>query len=80
MIEASQVLDLVIPVSISSKLTNSELTNLLESYQLAKNAMHDFIQGKLTWVEYLELLELHQVNIDSYLDNLDHNLHQIGLG
>ncbi len=76
---AQKVLDLVIPASVTSKLNNSELENLLKSYQLTKSAMNDFIKGHLTWTEYLELLELHQVNIDSYLNNLDHNLHQIGL-
>lgn len=76
---ASQVLDLVIPVGASSSLSSSELSSLLESYHLAKSAMNDFIRGQLTWVEYLELLELHEINIDSYLDNLDRNLIQIGL-
>ena len=79
MLSAEKILDLVIPASVSSQLNGKELEKLLDSYHLAKCAMNDFINGQLTWVEYLELLELHQINIDSYLDNLDRNLQQIGL-
>ncbi len=74
-----KVLNLAIPVNISSQLNQTELKKLVKSYNLCEQAMKDFLSAKLTWEEYLNILELHQVNIDSYLKTVDCNLHNIGI-
>ncbi len=76
---AGKALDLVIPARASRELSQSEMDKLLTSYQLAKQALNDFLKAKLTWEEYLEILEMHQINIDSYLNTIDYNLTKIGV-
>lgn len=76
---AGKALDLVIPARLSRELSPSEMDKLLTSYGLVKQALNDFLQAKLTWEEYLEILEMHQINIDSYLNTIDYNLTKIGV-
>lgn len=76
---AEKALDLVIPTRSCHELSFSQMNKLLTSYQLAKQALNDFLEAKLTWEEYLEILEIHQINIDSYLNTLDYNLTKIGV-
>lgn len=57
---------------------SSDISNLLRSYSLIGKARDDFVKGLLTFAEYLELLEMHEINVDSYLNTLDENLTAIG--
>lgn len=59
-------------------MNDSDTRNLLESYSLIERVRDDFLAGLLTFEEYLELLEMHQINVDSYLNTLDENLTTIG--
>lgn len=76
---AKDILDLAIPTRVAKEFNQSDFDKLFQSYNLAKLARDDFLAGELTWEEYLNLLELHQINIDSYLSNLELNLHELGL-
>lgn len=75
------VLRLGIPSQVSRQISSkTELENLMKSYSIIEQALNDFNKGLLTWEEYLDLLELHEVNIDSYLNTVDYNLRVIGIG
>lgn len=52
----------------------ADLDSLMKSYQLAEEARSAFLDAEITFTEYLELLEIHQINIDGYLETLEHNL------
>lgn len=56
-----------------------QLANLVESHSLIQQARDDFIAGKLELWEYLELVEMHEVNVDSYLNTVEQNLEVIGI-
>ena len=73
------ILQLAIPTSFSRQLSRQQLQNVINSYAIVEQALKDFNRGRLTWSEYLDLLEAHEVNIDSYLNTVDHNLRVIGL-
>ncbi len=72
------VLTLAIPNSLTKQYNDSDLDNLLKSYEIMEVAKSDFIKGELTFDEYLQLCESHQVNIDSYMETIEHNLVAIG--
>lgn len=73
-----EILKVGIPTDFSRQLSDKELAKLMQSYGLIEQALKDFKEGLITWEEYLELLESHQVNIDSYLGIVDKNLTTIG--
>ena len=75
----NNILRLGIPTRVSKQMSKIELSDLMKSYGIVEKALNDFNQGLLTWSEYLDLLEMHQVNIDNYLNTVDHNLHIIGI-
>ncbi len=68
-----------IPTNFSKQLSRPELKSLMRSYGITGKALSDFNNGLITWSEYLDLLESHQINIDSYLSVVSHNLKTIGL-
>ena len=51
-----------------------EIHKIVLSHQLIQQARDDFLACKITVDEYLELLELHKVNVDDYLGNVEDNL------
>ena len=73
------ILQLAIPTSFSRQLSRPQLQQVMKSYGIVEGALQDFKRGLLTWSEYLDLLETHQVNIDSYLNTVDHNLRVMGI-
>jgi hypothetical protein len=56
----------------------SQKLDFLESYAIIEQARNDFLKELLTWEEYLELLELHKINVDEYLEIVDDNLKAVG--
>ncbi len=72
------VLTLAIPNSLTKQCNGRDLDNLLKSYEIMEIAKADFINGELTFDEYLQLCESHQVNVDSYMETIEHNLVTIG--
>lgn len=57
----------------------SDLDKVVRSHMLIQQARDDFLEGRLTWSEYLELCESHELNIDTYLNTVEDNLDLIGI-
>ncbi len=72
-------LDLGITVATTRDHNRDDLINLMESYKIIEIARDDFLNNEISFDEYLQLCELHQVNIDSYADTIEHNLRHLGL-
>lgn len=71
-----KVLTLIIPGTATRDMNNRDLDNLLKSYALAEQAKESFLSREITFDEYLQLLESHQINIDSYAESIEHNLQE----
>jgi hypothetical protein len=69
-----KALSIVIPTRSLRDYNDRDLDNLLESYRLAEIAKDSLIDGKVSFDEYIQLLECHQVNIDGYLETVEGNL------
>lgn len=67
-------LTLVIPSSATRDMNYEDLGKLVDTYAIAEQAKNDFLAQKITFDEYLQLLEMAQVNIDNYAQSLEHNL------
>lgn len=74
-----KVLTLVIPGSAARDYNDRDLDNLMKSYALAEQAKTAFLGREITFDEYLQLLESHQVNVDSYMETVEHNLQEYRL-
>ncbi len=75
----TNVLSLAIPSSATRDMNLSDLEKLMTSYGIIEMARDDFIAGKLTLDEYLDLCATHDMNVDSYLDTVEFNLKQLNL-
>lgn len=74
-----QVLTLVIPTTGTRDMNHSDLRQLIGTYAITEQARDDFLACKITFDEYMDLLETAQVNIDSYLESVEHNLEVLQL-
>ena len=74
-----QALTLVIPGAATRDMNGSDLSNLLETYKIASGAKDAFLEREITFDEYMQLLEMAQVNIDSYLEVVETNLEAMKL-
>ncbi len=75
----NDALTLVVPTGNSEGMSESEMTKLMESYGVMERAKDSFLAGEITFDEYLQLCELHKLNVDSYLEVVEHNLEQLEL-
>ncbi len=55
------------------KLSNDEINYLIEREQVASLALQRLLALEITWSDYLDLLEACNVDIDDYLDDVEHN-------
>jgi hypothetical protein len=74
-----KALTLVIPSTATRDDNDRDLDNLMKSYALAEQAKDAFLAQEVTFDEYLQLLESHQVNVDSYMETIEHNLQEFCL-
>lgn len=72
-------LTLVVPAGNSESMSGSELADLMESYGVMERAKDSFLSGEITFDEYLQLCELHKLNVDSYLEIVEDNLQYLRL-
>lgn len=70
---------LAVPGQKGSDLDSRDRASLLKSYRIAEESRSAFLNGAISFPEYLELLELHQINIDQYLETIEFNLEQLRL-
>lgn len=77
-VNASDILDVQIGLASLKGMREDEVEGVVLSHWLIQQARDDFLNGRLTWSEYLDLVESHQVNMDSYLDTVEENLTIVG--
>ncbi len=74
-----KALTLIIPSNTTRDMNDQDLKNLLDTYALVDTAKSDFLAGRLSFQDYIDLLETAQVNIDSYLSTVENNLYLMKL-
>lgn len=67
-------LSLVVPTSATRDYNKSDLVKLMETYGVLEKAKDAFLNREITFEEYISLCEKAEVNIDSYLETIEHNL------
>ena len=68
-----------LPVSTTRDHSHKDLVNLMETYGVLEKAKDAFLAGEITFEEYISLCEKAEVNIDSYLEVIEHNLIEFNL-
>ena len=72
-------LSLVVPSVATKDCDKKDLINLMETYGVIEKAKDAFLNQEITFEEYLSLCEKAEINIDSYLETIEHNLVQFNL-
>jgi hypothetical protein len=67
-------LTLVIPSSSIQDHDGSDLDKLIATYGILNIAKDDFLAQKLTFDEYMQLVESAEINVDSYMESIEINL------
>ena len=62
---------LIVP---NESLSDAELKDMWERYDAAQKALDLFIQGKISFPDYLDIAEEAEIEIDNYLDDIEFNL------
>ncbi len=70
------MLDDILGLSIitTEKMSESESSKLIEKLECAELAKTRFIKGEISFEDYLDILELCEVDIDNYLITVEDNL------
>lgn len=77
--KVNTALSLAIPTNATKDHNHQDLTNLMESYGIIEKAKDCFVNGEITFEEYITLCEKHEVNVDNYLETIEHNLARLNL-
>jgi len=59
--------------------TKQNYIDLAASYGLIEEGRKAFLDGEITFLEYCDLLDQHDVNVDFYNQNLERNLRRFKL-
>lgn len=68
-----------VEIPLFPELEDDEIAKRIEQEEAANLAMNCFLNGKISFQDYLDILELCEVEMDSYCDNLDSNLIMLGV-
>ena len=71
-------LTLVIPSGLTRDMNSDDIQRMLLTYQIMEVARDNLLSGKLTPDEYFQLAESAEINVDSYMQNIEHNLIVLG--
>lgn len=77
--KTDKALSLMIPVASTKDYDEKELIGLMKTYEVLEKAKDSFLGGEITFEEYITLCEKAEVNIDSYLEVIEHNLTSFNL-
>lgn len=72
-------LALVIPSAATQDHNLSDLEKLMASHIIIEQAQDAFLNQEISVCEYFDLCAKHEVNVDSYLESIEHNLNYFGL-
>lgn len=68
-----------VEIPLFPELEGSEIEKRIEQEEAASLAMDCFIHGKISLEDYLDILELCEVDMDAYSENINSNLIILGL-
>jgi hypothetical protein len=77
--KVDEALTLVIPSAATRNHNHQDLVNLMETYGVMEKAKDSFLDGEITFEEYIALGEKAEINIDNYMETIEHNLIQLKL-
>lgn len=77
--KVDKALSLVVLTSTTKDHNQKDLVELMETYGVLEQAKNDFLNQEITFEEYISLCEKGEVNIDSYLESIEHNLIELKL-
>ena len=63
-----------IPTTGTAQMEQADINKLMQSYQLMLEAQDSLLAQEITFDEYLQLCEVHDFNVDSYLQTVENNL------
>ncbi|MEH1883996.1 hypothetical protein [Nostoc sp.] len=75
------MLDGILGLSIvtTERMSESESSKLIEQLECAELAKQHFIEGAISFEDYLDILNLCEVDIDNYLITVEDNLAVAGI-
>ncbi|MDZ8090239.1 MAG: hypothetical protein RMY16_32515 [Nostoc sp. DedQUE12b] len=68
-----------VEIPLYPQMTEDEIALRVEQEEAAQLAMTCFCNGSITLEEYMDILEMCEVDMDSYCLNLEQNLNATGL-
>ena len=74
----SDILEL--KIITTEKMSESESLKLIEQLECAELAQKRFVDGFISFEDYLDILNLCEVDIDDYLISVQDNLTAVGIG
>ena len=75
----NKALTLVVPTANTKDYDKEDLDNLMQTYAVMEQAKDSFLNGEITFEEYISLAEKAEINVDSYMETIEHNLIQLNL-
>ncbi|MBD2516860.1 hypothetical protein H6G93_17915 [Nostoc sp. FACHB-973] len=68
-----------VEIPLYPQMTEDEITLRLEQEEAAQLGLTCFLKGQITLEEYMDILEMCEVDMDAYCLNLEQNLSDVGL-
>jgi len=77
--QADKALTLVIPCGTTRDMNHQDNLKLMNSYGIIEQAKDSLLAQQITFEEYICLCEQHEINVDSYMETIEHNLVELKL-
>ncbi|MEH1810885.1 MAG: hypothetical protein V7K26_00090 [Nostoc sp.] len=65
-------------IVIVGKISNEEARHLEDKLQVSELALQRFIANQISFADYLDIMELCDIDIDDYLINVERNISTLG--
>ena len=75
--KVDKALTLVVPTNATRDHNRKDLENLMETYGIMEKAKDSLLDGEITFEEYISLAQQAEINVDSYMKTIEHNLIQL---
>lgn len=66
-------------ILLSENLTPEETAHLIDRLEVTRLANEKFCKGEISFADYLDCLEVAEVDIDDYLIGVEENLQEAGI-
>lgn len=72
-------MSLAIPSGLTRDMDSQDINKLMASYQIIEQSRNSLLDGSISIDEYCHLCEKHDMNVDDYMETIEHNLIQLNL-